>query len=88
MFTFYRGRVELVCIPLGHAGTNINDAASDIEITQAQVRPSIAAIRKQKERNTLETSKTALLHDMRISKTFLDKLLFLAQTRLLGIIGH
>ena len=39
----YWGRVELVCIPIGHAGTTLLDTATDIAAALAKVRPSIAA---------------------------------------------
>ena len=84
----YWGRVDLVCIPIGHAGTALNDTATDIATALAQVRPSIAATRKRKGHKTPKISKTALLHDTRTAKTLLDKLCSLAQTRLLGIVTH
>ena len=52
----YWGRDDLVCIPIGHAGTTLNDPATDIATALAQVRPSIAATRKQKGHNTPEIS--------------------------------
>jgi len=84
----YWGRVELVCVPNGHAGTTIHDTATDLATTLAKVRPSIAAKQKIKGQNTKEKSKTVLIHDKRIAKTLLDKFCSLAQTRLLGIIAH
>ncbi len=81
----YWGRVDLVCIPIGHAGTTLNDTATDISTALSQVRPSIAAMRKQKGHKTPETSKIALLHDTRTAKALLDKFCSLAQSRLLGI---
>jgi hypothetical protein len=84
----YWGRVELVCIPIGHAGTTLIDTANDFASALAKVRPSIAALRKNKGHKTPDTSPTALLHDKRIAKTLLNKLCSLAQTRLLGIIAH
>jgi ribonuclease HI len=84
----YWGRVDLVCIPIGHAGTTLNETTTDIATALSQVRPSIAAMRKQKGHNTPETSKTALLHDTRTAKALLDKFCTLAQARLLGIIAH
>ena len=84
----YWGRVDLVCIPIGHAGTTLNGTATDIATAFAQVRPSIAVMRKQKGHKTPEISKTALLHDTRTAKALLDKLYSLAQSRLLGIIAH
>ena len=44
----YWGRVDLVCIPIRHAGTILNDTATDIATAFAQVRPSIATTRKQR----------------------------------------
>ena len=84
----YWGRVELVCIPIGHAGTTLVDTANDFAAALAKVRPSVAALRKNKGHKTPDTSPTALLHDKRIAKTLLNKLCSLAQARLLGIIAH
>jgi hypothetical protein len=84
----YWGRVDLVCIPIGHAGTALNDTATDIATALSQVRPSIAVMRKQKGHKSPEISKTALLHDTRTAKALLDKFCSLAQSRLLGIIAH
>jgi hypothetical protein len=84
----YWGRVDLVCIPIGHAGTTLNETATDIATALAQVNPSIATTRKQKGHKTPGIRKTALLHYTRTAKTLLDKLCSLAQTRLLGIIAH
>ena len=36
----YRGHVDLVCIPIGYAGTTPNDTASNIATTLTKVRPS------------------------------------------------
>jgi hypothetical protein len=69
----YWDRVDLVCIPIGHPDTTLNDTATDIATALAQVRPSIAATRKQKGYKTLEIIKTALLHDTRTAKALLDK---------------
>jgi hypothetical protein len=84
----YWGRIELVCIPIGHAGTTLTDNANDFAAALAKARPFIAAQRKGKGHKTPEISSTALLHDKRIAKTLLNKLCLLAQTRLLGIIAH
>ena len=84
----YWVRVDLACRPIGHAGTTLNDTATDIATALAQVRPSFAATRKQKGHKTPEISKTALVHDTRTANALLDKFCSLAQTRLLGIIAH
>jgi hypothetical protein len=43
------GRVELVSIPIGHAGgTTLSDTATDIATALAKVHPSIAAKWRQK----------------------------------------
>ncbi len=82
------GRIDLVCIPIGHAGTTLNDTPANIATALAKARPSIAAKRKRNNHKTPEIGKTALLHDTRTAKTLLDKLCTLTQTRLLGIIAH
>ena len=84
----YWGRVELVCIPIGHAGTTLIDTANDISAALTKNRPSISAKRTTKDKQEKDENKTALIHDKRIAKTLLDKLCALAQTRLLGIISH
>jgi len=83
----YWGRIEFVCIPIGHAGTTLIDTANDFAFTIAKVRPFIASERKRKEHKTPDTSSTALLRDKRIVKTLLNKLCSLAQTRILAIIA-
>ena len=84
----YWGRVELVCIPIGHAGTTLIDTANDISAALAKNRPSISAKRTTKGKQEQDKNITALTHDKRIAKNLLDKLCALAQTRLLGIIAH
>jgi hypothetical protein len=84
----YWGRVEFICIPIGHAGTTLIDTVNDFASALAKVRPSIASDRKRKGHKKPDTSSAALLHDKRIAKTLLNKLCSLAQTRLLGIIAH
>ena len=84
----YWGRVDLVCIPIGHAGTTLNDTTSDIATALVKVRPSMAALRKQKEHKTPDISNTAILHDMSTTKNLLDKNCSLAQTCLLDIVAH
>ena len=82
------GRVDLICIPIGHAGTTPNDTVSNITTALAKVRPSIANSRKRIGRKTPEIRKTALLHGTHMVETLLDELCSLAQTRLLGVIAH
>ena len=85
----YWGRVELVCIPIGHAGTIVHDTATDIATALAMACPSIAARRRTQGQKTQDKNKTALIHNnKRIAKALLDKLRSLAQTRLLAIIAH
>jgi hypothetical protein len=35
----YWGRVDLICIPIGHAGTTLNDTATDIATASALLSP-------------------------------------------------
>jgi hypothetical protein len=80
--------VNLVCIPIGHAGKILNDTASNIATALAKVRPSSDVKRKSRIPKTQELSKTSVMHDKQVAKTLLDKLCALAQTRLLGIIAN
>ena len=41
----YWGRVEIVCIPIGHAGTTLTDTVNDFASALAKVRSSIASER-------------------------------------------
>jgi hypothetical protein len=68
------GRVEFICIPIGHVGTTLIDTVNGFVSALAKVRPSTAAQRKCKKHKTPETSSTALLHDKHIVKTLLNKL--------------
>ncbi len=54
------GRVELVCILIGHAGTTLQDTETDMVTALAKARPSIAAKRLHKGHKTQDTSITAL----------------------------
>ncbi len=49
----YWGRVDVICIPIGHAGTILHDTATNIATPLSQDRPSIAAQRKQYDFGTL-----------------------------------
>ncbi len=69
----YWGRVELVCIPIDHAGTTLHDVATDIATALAKVRPSTAAKRNTKGQKTQDINRTALIHDKKTAKTLLDK---------------
>jgi hypothetical protein len=68
----YRGRVEFVCIPIGHAGTTLIDTANDFASTLAKIRFSTASERKRKGHKTPDRSSTAFLNDKRIAKTLLN----------------
>jgi hypothetical protein len=84
----YWGRVDLICIPIGHAGKSLNDTASDIATALAKVRPSCYGKGKSRTPKTQESSKTSVIHDTQVAKTLLGKFCSRAQTRLLGIIAH
>ncbi len=59
----YLGRIELVCIPIGNAGTALHDTATDIATALTKVRTSIAAQRNLKGHKTHESSTTAFVYD-------------------------
>jgi hypothetical protein len=84
----YWGRVDLVCILIGHTGTTLNDTASDITTALAKVRPFSDVKGKSRIPKTQKPSKTSVIHDKQAAKNLLDKLCALAQMRLLGRIAH
>ena len=55
--------MDLVRIPIGHAGTTLNDIASDIATALAKARPSSDIKGKSRIPQTQETSKTSVIHD-------------------------
>jgi hypothetical protein len=84
--TRYWDRVDLVCIFIGHSGTTLKDTASNIATALAKVSPSHDIKGKSSIPKTREPIKTFVINDKQVTKTLLDKLCALAQTRLLGII--
>ena len=71
--------MDFVCIPIGQAGTTLNDTASDIATALAKVRPSSDVKGKSRTPKTQEQSKTSVIHDKQAAKTLLDKFSSLAQ---------
>ncbi len=80
--------MDLVCIPIGHASTTLNDTASDIATALAKVSPSHDIKGRSSTPKTQEPTKMSVIHDKQVAKTLMDKLCALAQTRLLRIIAN
>ena len=80
------GAVELVCIPIGHAGTTLQSTIHDLSSALARVRPHFAAQRRRQEHKQPDVDTKALMkHDKALIKTLLDALCTLAQDPLISI---
>ena len=82
------GAVELVCIPIGHAGTTLQSTIHDMSSALARVRPHLAAQRRRQGHKQPDVDNKALKHDKTLIKTLLDTLCTLAQDRLIGILQN
>ena len=82
------GKVELVCIPIGHAGSTLQSTITEMANALSAVRPPIATIRRRAGHAKPETDAKALKHDKALIKSLLDSLCSLAQDRLLSIVAN
>ena len=82
------GAVELVCIPIGHAGTTLQSTIHDMSSALARVRPHLAAQRRRQGHKQPDVDNKSLKHDKTLIKTLLDTLCTLAQDRLIGILQN
>ena len=90
--SFGWGRVDLVCIPVGHAGTLLNRTAEELATALSTVRPGMSKKRKrtqqqQEDDKEPKKDKNAFYHDLKIAKGLLDKVSDLASSRLLQILA-
>jgi len=84
----YWGHVDVVCIPVGHAGTTLSRTVDNLANALARVRPSIVVSRQQAGHADPEYDARALKHDRKLFRRLMDNLCTLAQDRLLGIINN
>ena len=84
----YWGHVDVVCIPVGHAGTTLSRTVDDLANALARVRPSIADSRRLAGHADPDHDARALKHDRKLFRRLMDSLCNLAQDRLLGIINN
>ena len=74
------GRVELVCIPIGHAGTTLTSTAEELATALATMRPIGGKIPT--------TDHNALIHDRKIATQLLEQFSDLAIDRLEKILAN
>ena len=80
------GRVELIVVPIGHAGTVLDKTYKSIATALSATRPEVALARASRGAVDPDTDHAARAHDMSLFKGMLDAITRLAQDRLLGII--
>ena len=82
------GSVTFVCVPIGHAGTLLSEAALHLAEALARKRPSLNRKRRKTNNHIEETDKLALAQDKKIATNLLQQLSDLAASRLLQIAAH
>ncbi len=82
------GRVELIALPIGHAGTTLNSTLDQLTTAFSTVRPTTGRSSTSKGGKPAATDHNAKTHDYTMFKSMLDSLRDLAQSRLLGIIRN
>jgi hypothetical protein len=84
----YRGRVEFIAFPIGHAGTTLTKTLNQLTAAFSTVRPNVERSRAIRGATSPGTDHNAKFHDYNLFKSMLDSLTDLAQFRLLGIIRN
>jgi hypothetical protein len=83
------GSADLVCIPIGHAGTLLGETAVHLAQALATRRPSlIGGKRKTTTDAEPNIDRHALQHDTSLANRLLQQLSNLAATRLLQLLAH
>jgi hypothetical protein len=83
------GSVNLVCIPIGHAGTLLGETAVHLAKALATRRPNLSGgKRKSTKENEPDVDLHALQHDTALANRLLQQLSNLAATRLLQLLAH
>jgi hypothetical protein len=82
------GKVEVVAIPIGHAGTTLITTQRHLVQALSATRPDIERSKAKREVHNPDTDSAARTHDSFLFKTMMQALTKLGQTRLIGIIHH
>jgi len=87
-FKRYRGRVDFVAIPAGHAGTTLTGTLDHLTAAFSTVRPRTDQASAIMGTSQTITDSNAISHDYRLLKSLLDALTDLPYSRLLGFIKN
>ena len=82
------GEVDLICIPVGHAGTTLTMSIDSIALALAKQRPPTTTSRSTSGQQAQDKEAKAAAQDRRLVRNAFDSLCTLAQHRLLSIIAH
>jgi hypothetical protein len=84
----YRGRVEFIAIPVGHAGTTLNRTLHQLTTAISTVRPITGSSSTSRGDSFPAVDHNAKTHDYTLFKSMMDSLTDLAQSRLSCIIRN
>ena len=82
------GKVEFVAVPIGHAGTTLQETHRHLAQALTATRPEIERCMARREVTHPETNTAARTHESCLFKNLMQTLTRLAQDRILGIIYH
>jgi hypothetical protein len=82
------GKVELVAVPIGHAGTTLAAISHSLAQVLSDTILEIAQARSKRQVINPDTESAARTHDSSIFKSLMEALSKLAQSRLIGIIHN
>jgi hypothetical protein len=82
------GHVDLVCIPIGHAGTTLRDTAGHLAEALARRRPGLSGRKRTTTTDKDNIDRHALKQDAILAHDLLLQLTTLASTRLLQTLAH
>ncbi len=81
--------MDLVCVPIGHAGTTLGETTVGLAEALARRRPGLSGRKRTTTSDKTNIDRRALLqHDTMIANRLLRQLTKLASTRLLQILAH
>ncbi len=68
------GRVELIALPIGHAGTTLNSTLDQLTTAFSTVRPTTGRLSTNKGGTPAATDQNAKSHDYTLFKSLMDSL--------------
>ena len=82
------GYVDLVCVPIGHAGTTLGETAVQLAEALARRRPGLSGRKRKTTSDKINIDRHALQQDAILANRLLLQLTDLASTRLLQTLAH